>query len=143
MAGSSISVSAKGTEIKGVINKEIVLSVACVSDDTNGTVPDRDLNGFGDYVVTELKPVPDAVAPPTLAFSAILVDADGAEVFDSGDIAPGATDPIGGHAGHPSGLFPRMDESMTFKLVSTANHAVAANLGNSKEIVFKLRLELK
>lgn len=143
MAGSSISVSAKGKEIKGIINKEIILSVACVSDDTNGTVPDRALNGFGDYVVTEFKPVPDALAPPTAAFSAILVDSDGAEVFDSDNIAVGSTTPIGGHAGHPSGLFPRMDESMTFKLVTTANHAVAADIGNSKEIIFKIRLESK
>lgn len=143
MAGSSITVSRSNKEIKGDLKKEVILTITCASDDANGTVPNLTLNALDDYVMAELKPIPDAVTPPTAAFSAILVDADGSEVFDSGDIAAGSTDIIGGHTGHPAGMYPRMESVMTFKLVTTANHAVAANLGNSKDIVFKMRLERK
>ena len=143
MAGSSITVSRSNKEIQGDIKKEVILTITCASDDANGQVPNLTLNGMSDYVLAELKPIPDGTTPPTAAFSAIIVDSDGSEVFDSGNIATGATDIIGGHTGHPAGMYPRMEDGMVFKLVTTADHAVAANLGNSKDIVFKARLERK
>ena len=149
MAGSSITVSRSNKEIKGDLKKEVILTITCASDDANGTVPNLTLNGMSDYVLAELKPIPDGATPPTAAFSAIIEDSDGAEVFDSGNIVTVAADPIaakqpiGGHTGHPAGMYPRMEDGMVFKLVTTADHAVAANLGNSKDIVFKARLERK
>jgi hypothetical protein len=143
MAGSSVTVSRTTRDIAGTRKKEANIALVCVSDNANGTVPNQTLLGLGDYVLTEVKPTPHGVTPPTAAFSLIIVDADGSEIFDSGNIAVGATDIIGGQAGHPAGHYPRMEDSVTVKLVTTADHSVAANLGNTKTVTFDLRLELK
>lgn len=123
--------------------REVILTLTCLSDAAAGTIPDYVFRGMQEFVLVQLKPTPHATTPITAAFEAIMVDADGSEVFESGEIATTDTDIIGGNAGHPAGHYPRMDSVMTLKFVTHADHTVAANVGNSKIITLQARFEKK
>lgn len=130
MAGSSVTPTRTSRDIDGIRSKEVTISLALVSDDTNGLVPSQALTGLGDYVLTEAKPIPDAVAPFTAAFEVLIEDVNGADLFRSGSIAVDSYAPIGGH--EYLGYYPRIDASATFKLVDPADHTSTINVGNSK-----------
>ena len=143
MAGSTITPTRVSRDIGGVRKKEVVISIACLSDDTNGTVPNLTLTGLKDYVLTELKPIPHGTAPATSAFAVIILDENSSEIFDSGSIAVDSSDVIGAHTGSPSGGYPRMDATATLKIVDPANHANAMDIGNEKQVTLIARFEMK
>lgn len=141
MAGSSVTVTRTSKDVGHVKNAEVVISLACVSDDTNGLIPNQTFAGLKDYVLTEVQPIPDGVAPLTSAFEIRFEDANGEAVFLSASIAVDSKAPIGGHT--TLGWYPRIDDSNTFKIVDPADHTSTISVGNSKEMDVILRFEKK
>lgn len=142
MAGSSSTVTrtTNANKVKGPPT-EVMVSIAWVSDDTNGTVPDVTLAGLSQYTLVEVQPIPDATLPATTAFEILVRDANTAELFASGEVAVDSEARLGGH--YSLGYFPCLDASGTVELVTHADHAVAANIGNSKQLTVNLRFEKK
>lgn len=145
MAGSSVTVTRTSKDVDDIRRKSVTISLACVSDDTNGTVPAQSLDGLDEYVVISVRPIPDAVAPPTSAYEIRLEDEDDEPLFLSGSIATSSHDLLGGATGSGSkyGDYPRMSASTVFKIVDPADSTTLLNIGNSKELVANITLEKK
>lgn len=142
MAGSSVT----QTVVTNIRNTKstpswIEVTLACVSDDTNGTVPSQTLPNLEDYLLISMRPVPDAVAPPTSAFEVRMENSDGKSLFLSGSIAVDSEAVIGGHAGSDDGNYPRMDSASVFKIVDPADSTTLLDIGNSKEMDVIARYE--
>ena len=141
MAGALTTPTRTSKDIGGVRNAEVHISLACLSDDTNGLVPNQTLTGLGDHVLKDVSPVPDATAPFTAAYEVKIVDENGATIFLSGSIAVDSKAPIGGEA--TLGWYPRMGSSATFSLVDPSDHTSTINVGNEKEVVLNFLFEKK
>lgn len=141
MAGSSITPTRTTQDIDSNLRAEVILSIACVSDDTTGLIPDMNLTGLGDYVLTQIQPIPDAVAPATSAFEIRIADVNDGRLFLSGSIAVDSKEIIGGHQGSNDGNYPRLDEAATLEFVDPADHVSTISIGNSKEMTIILRFE--
>ena len=141
MAGSSVTPTRTDRDVNGVRKAEVLVSLACLSDDTNGLVPTQSLTGLGDYVLTEAQAIPDGTAPFTAAFEIVIQDSNSADIFRSGSIAVDSSKPIGGHT--YLGFYPRMGDTATFKLVDPSDHSSNINVGNEKEATIILRFEKK
>ncbi len=118
--------------------KEVILSLLCTSDSADGTIPDTDINGMGDYVLDELQPIPNATVI-TGSPSVILEDANGMEIYDSLIIAPTDNSVLAGLTGSPSSKSPRCDDDMSIQFVQPGSHTTSQDVGNSKIITFELR----
>lgn len=143
MAGSSVIITRSDNHgiVKGPPT-EVVLTLACVSDDTNGQIPNKALGGgLDDFVLKSVQPIPDGSTPVTSAFEIIIADENGAEVFISGSIATTGVNPIGGF--NTLGFYPEIGESGTFKVVDPADHASALSVGNSKLLGVVLKFARK
>ena len=143
MADSAVTITRTSRDVDRIMRKSVEIELEYLSDDADGSVPDQELAGFDDYVLIEVKPIPDGTAPVTGAFAVVLVDSDGSEIFDSGSIAVDGTAAIGGHTGNPGGNYPRLDNTPTVKILDPTDHTTAANLGNEKVLTVKLRCEKK
>ena len=143
MAGAACSITRSTRQIGGSRKKEVLLWLEFTSDDTTGLCPAQDLLNLNNYVVTEVTPYPDAVAPPTAAYEVRIEDSNDVQAFLSGSIAVDGVDPIGAHVGTTTGNYPRMDAEMVIKIVDPADHATLLNIGNSKTTTILLRLEEK
>lgn len=138
MAGT-VTTTKTVNKINADYSGEIIIDMACVSDSATGLVPDTSLTGLNEYVLTRIKPVPDGSVPFTAAYEVRIEDADGAPAFLSGSIATTGENPILGV--DPAGGYPIMDSTMTLKFVDPADHTSTINVGNSKELVLRLRFE--
>ena len=82
MAGSSVTVTVS-PHIQMVGHGgvgEVLISLACLSDDTDGSIPDQDLGatqnlaGLKAYTLTEIITDPDATAYPTTAYRVKVIE---------------------------------------------------------------------
>ncbi len=142
--GGSVAFTRKNRIIGGIKNKEVLITLACISDSAaGGTIPDIDLEGLGEHALDEVQPIPDPGADDiTAAFDFIIVDADGSEVYDAAITVADKTrldGPTGSPTSHPA----RMDDTMTVKFVQPGDHSTSQDVGSSKKIVMKLRFLLK
>lgn len=142
MAGSSVTVTRISRDIGGIRKKEVVLTLACVSDDTNGTIPEQALLGLSEYVIKTIRPIPSGT-PVTSTFEIRIEDANDKALFLSGTIAVDNSDVIGGHAGSTAGDYPRMDAASAFKIVDPSDHSTIHDVGNSKQLSVIIELEKK
>jgi hypothetical protein len=140
MAGSSVTV-ARASNFKGLA-REILISLACVSDDGNGSIPDQDITGLEEWELKEVQNINPGSAQPTTTYKVKIVDADAGAMFLSGDLSITASEKefTGGH--NTLGWYPRIDGTITVKFRNSADSAVA-NVGNSKTFTVKLRFEKK
>lgn len=143
MANSAVTITRTSKDVDHVMRKSVEIELEYLSDDADGSVPDQELAGLDDYVLIEVKPIPDGSAPVTAAFAIVIFDADNSEIFDSGSVAVDATAAIGGHTGNPGSNYPRLDNTPTLKIVEPADHTAAQNLGTEKVLTVKLRCEKK
>jgi len=141
MAGALTTPTRTTQDIGQIMKAEIKISLACVSDSATGLVPDQALTGLDGYVLTQVQPVPDAVAPFTSAFEIKIIDANTARLYLSGSVAVDSYEILGGQTGSNDGNYPRMDEASTFKIVDPADSVSTLSVGNSKEITIILRFE--
>ena len=141
MAGASVTVTRESRDIGGVWAAEVLMTLACVSDDANGLIPNQNINAQHEYVITEVKPVPDAVTPVTSEFKIKIVGADGETIFLSSSIAVDSKAPMSG-ANH-LGWYPRLDATATLSIVDPADHTSTLSVGNAKKLGIVLRLEKK
>jgi hypothetical protein len=142
MAGTVTQTRETNSKIVKGIPTEVIVTLVCVSDSSNGLVPSEALTGLGEYVLTEAWPVPHASTPFTSAFEFSLEDATTAvNLFLSGSVAVDSLDIIAGNAGTTTGGYPRPNANMTFKIVDPADHTSTLNVGNSKTHTIQLRFE--
>ena len=140
MAGS-VSI-ARVPRDKGVLREAfITLTLTCVTDSSAGTLPDTTLGNLGGYKLVEVQPIPGAT-PITTVFALVMDDADGAEVFDSGQVELTDNQPISGEGGSPASHYPRLSEGMVLRWVDPTDHSTDADMDNSKNLTLVLRLEL-
>ena len=137
MAGT-IVITKETRDIAGDRAAEVLINLACTSDSADGTIPDQILLGLGEYALDELTPVPNATVI-TAAFSAIIVDDNGGEIYDSGSIGTTDNVPLDGPTGSATSHPARMDDAPTIKFVQPGDHAVAQDVGSSKKIDLVLR----
>ena len=150
MAGSSVTVTtAPSKYLVGFGGRnEIVVSLACVSDDAAGTVPSETLDstdglaGLVAYQLQEVITVPDSVAPPTTAYRVKIVDSvTGEKLFIGTARAVGASAISETQGGYEHlGFYPPIDNAPTITLIQDDGATeAAADVGNSKELTIKLR----
>ncbi len=135
MAGSVVQTRTTNPD---KIKTERIITLACTSDASDGTIPDTTLAGLTSYALTEVLTTPagGATAPET-AYRVQVVDANGAQIFLSGSARSlSAAERESGH--NTLGYFPSVDNTLTAKIVATGSLA-AANIGNSNVITVTLR----
>jgi len=127
--------------------REKFATLALVSDDSDGSLPDIDLYGFEDCDLKEYMYDPDAVATPANTFDFVIVEKANPTriVYESGSDGGGGLDATAfkREMSLYTGDFPRIDGPLTVKFVSPADHSAACDVGNSKEAVLKLAFEKK
>lgn len=145
MAGSTCTVSTSWQDVDHIMRKSVEVTLEYLSDDSDGSVPDQELAGLHDYVLIEVKIIPDDTDYPANNYEIILVDTNDLEIFASGDITGGVAtvSMVGGSEGHPAGYYPRLDNTPTIKFVTHADHSVAADLDDEKVVTIVLRCEKK
>ena len=123
--------------------RELLITLACVSDASAGTIPDQDLKGLTEWNLIEIQNINPAADHATTTYKVKIVDADGGTLFiHSGDrsIVASAKEYTGGH--EHLGWYPRIDGTITVKFRNSDDDA-AAGIGNSKALTIKLRFEKK
>ena len=147
MAGSSVTVTTSNAVGLGG-DKEIIINLSCVSDDTNGTVPDQDLGdteGYGGliyYYLDEVITTPGS-SPPTTQYRVYIADADGAQLFlSSSDRSLSDKELEAAYSGSTTGNYPRIDGTVTVRVAATGA-ITQADIGNSKDLEIELRLYRK
>ena len=122
--------------------REMMISLACVSDASAGTIPDQDLVGYDQWELKEVQNINPASAQPTTTYKIKIVDADAGELLKTTDrsVVASAKEFTGGH--ETLGWYPRVDGTITVKFRNSADDA-AANVRNSKTVTVKLRFEKK
>jgi hypothetical protein len=140
MAGSSVTVT-RASNFKGLA-REILISLACVSDDGAGTIPDQDIAGLDEWELKEVQSINPASAQPSTAYKIKIEDADAGVLLITTDrsVVASAKEFVGGH--ETLGWYPRIDGTITVKFRTSADDG-AGNLGNSKTVTLKLRFEKK
>ena len=142
MAGALVTPTVEVKDIGIAKKAEKVISLACLSDDATGLIPDQILTGLQDYVLHSVTPIPDGTAPVTSAFEIKIVDADGTSIFLSASIAVTSNTPLGGEK--TLGWYPRFDnETYTLSIVDPSDHVSTLSVGNEKELKIVLRFEKK
>jgi hypothetical protein len=138
MAGSSVTQTRTSNfrKVKGRRPTRVTVTMACVSDDANGLVPNETTAGLSEYALQEILPVPDTVAPFTSPFEIRIDDSDGNPVYKSGQIEVDDVDPISGS--DASGNYALMEDSNVFKIVDPSDSESTLSVGNSKEASFQL-----
>ena len=142
MAGALVTPTVEVKDIGSAKKAEKVISLACLSDDATGLIPNQILTGLQDYVLTVVTPIPDGTVPVTSAFEIKIVDADGTTVFLSASIAVDSKTPLGGQ--NTLGWYPRFDNATyTLSIVDPADHVSTLSVGNAKKLKIVLRFEKK
>jgi len=148
MAGSSVTVTVS-PHIQMVGHGgvgEVLISLACLSDDTDGSIPDQDLGatqnlaGLKAYTLTEIITDPDATAYPTTAYRVKVIEkATSRRLFrGSARSAAGVSQAQSAH--EDLGYFPSVDNTLTVKfLADDGDTEAAADVGNEKIVTVKLR----
>jgi len=133
MAGTVVQTR---TTNPGKVKIERIVTLTCVSDSANGTIPDTALAGLSGLELREIITTPGA-APPTTAYRIYITSANAGRMFLGSDrSAAGAEERQSGH--EDLGYYPAVDNTLTVRIAATAN-TNAANVGNSKNLVVKLR----
>jgi len=145
MAGSSVTQTRETNHRKvKTPPTEVIVTLVCLSDDANGLVPAKVVDGLEDFVITEVWPVPHATTPFTSAFEVRIEEtATSGRIFLSGSIAVTSKEALAGNVGSNSGGYPRMPASATMKIVNPADHSTLLNVGNAKTHTIKIRCERK
>ena len=140
MAGSSVTVT-RASNFTGMV-RELLISLACVSDDGAGTIPDQDIAGLTEWELKEVQNINPAAAHPTTAYKVKIEDSDAGVLLITTDrsVVASKKEFTGGH--EQLGWYPRIDGTITVKFRNSADDA-AANVGNSKTVNIKLRFEKK
>ena len=140
MAGSSVTPT-RVSNFAGLA-KEVLISLACVSDDAAGTIPDEDIAGMQEWELKEVQNVNPAASQPTTAYKIKIEDSEAGVIFLSTDrsVVASAKEFTGGH--ETLGWYPRVDGTITVKFRNSADDA-AADVGNSKTVTLRLRFEKK
>jgi len=122
---------------------EIIVTLACTSDASAGTIPDTNLTGLEKYELKEVVNINPASAQPSTAYLIAIEDADGLRMFTSPtsrSVTASAAESTGGH--ETLGWYPRVDGTITVKFRTAADDG-AADVGNSKTLTVRLRFERK
>lgn len=140
MAGSSVTLT-RTSNFKGEV-REVLMTLACVSDDTDGSVPDQEIKGMTEWELKDMQNVNPAANQPTTAYKIKIVDDEAGILLRSTDRSIVASDKefTGGH--ETLGYFPKIDGTITVKFRNSADDA-AADVGNSKTFTVRLRFGKK
>lgn len=122
---------------------ECIVSLACVSDASAGTIPNETVNIGKDWELKEVININPAADQPTTAYRIKIVDTNGVKAYFSPtdrSITASAVESSGGH--EHIGWYPRIDGAVTVSFRDSGDTG-AANVGNSKSFTVKLRFEKK
>lgn len=140
MAGSSCTVTQSVKKHGGVIVERLV-TLAFVSDDADGTVPDQELTDLDNYLLDEIITTPGAGAlAPTAVYRVAVQDDDSANIFLGTSRSLSEKERQGGY--EYTGKTPAIDSTITVVL-KAADGTTAASIGNSNAIEVVLRLGRK
>jgi len=149
MAGSSVTVTVSPSvyQVGYGGHNEVVVSLACLSDDADGSIPDQDLgsveslSGLKAYELNEVITVPDDTATPATAYRVKIVDSDGRKIFIGSARAVGVSAIAESQSGHEYlGYFPAVVGTLTVSFIADDGATEdAADVGNEKVLTVKLR----
>ena len=133
MAGTVVQTR---TTNPGKVKIERIVTLTCVSDDSDGTIPDSTLINLSGFELREIITTPGATEPTT-AYRVYITSANGGSMFlGSARSTTGVEERQSGH--EDLGYYPAVDNTLTVRIAAAAN-TNAANVGNSKELVVTLR----
>jgi len=140
MAGT---VTVTRTSNFGGMAREAIVSLACVSDSSAGTIPNQNINIGADWELREVININPASAQPTTGYRIKIVDPNGLKIFFSSTDRSTTASAVEANGGHEYiGWYPRIDGQITVSFRDTGD-ASAANVGNSKTFTVKLRFVKK
>lgn len=140
MAGT---VTATRSSNFGGMAREAIVSLACTSDASAGTLPNTNINIGADWELKEIININPASAQPTTGYRIKITDPNGLRIFFSStdrSTTASAVEAAGGH--EELGWYPRIDGQITVSFRDSGDSA-AADVGNSKTFTVKLRFEKK
>jgi len=139
MANASTTL-ARSSNFRGLA-RDIFQTLTILSDDADGSVDSQDLIGLDDCIGTELEFIPDSVATPSGTVEVRIENSDGNPVYLSGSID--ATVYSRSLMTQYTGNYPKIDGTVTVKLVDPSDHTSDCDIGNAKECQVKIRFEKK
>lgn len=138
----SVAIVRTSKDISKIRQKEVLITLTCVSDSSVGTIPNTALAGLGEYELVSIQPIPGST-PPDASFSVVINDANGAEIFDSDEFEVGDDQPVSGKSGSPTGEIPSLTDEMTLMIAKPIYHHLQADIGDSKDLIIIMVLKKK